>query len=1045
MNPFSEDHLVERPTMELLIQLGWETVNAYDEVMGKDGNLGRHTTSEVVLTRYLYDSLKRLNSDVDMDAIEVAIEELTKDRSTLHPVTANQEIYRMLKDGIQVVFHDAEDEEVETTLKIIDWETPENNHYLAVNQLWITGMMYKRRTDVIGFVNGIPLVFMELKGSHRRLEDAFNDNLRDYKDTIPQIFWYNAFIIISNGSRSRAGTITAEMEHFAEWKKIDSEKEEGTVSLETMICGMCTKDRLIDIVENFVLYQDGIIKLLAKNHQYHGVNNAIRAVQNIKSREGRLGVFWHTQGSGKSFSMVFFSQKVMRKIPGNWTFIVVTDRTDLDDQIYKNFVSTGTITENNVQANSCVHLKQLLSEDHKVVFTLIHKFQWEGISEPVTLRDDVIVITDEAHRSQYDTLAANMRRVLPNASFIGFTGTPLMEGDNITREVFGDYVSVYNFTDAIEDKATVPLYYENRIPELQLINESLNDDLNEVIENAMLDEEQEKRLEREFGREYHLITREERLDRIAEDIVSHFMGRGYLGKAMVVSIDKVTALRMYFKVKDAWDKYIKDQENQMKSVIGFQRDALAKKIAYMKETDMAVVISPSQNEVDDFRKKGMDILPIRRRMQEEDLDVKFKDPANKLRLVFVCAMWITGFDVPPLSTVYLDKPMKNHTLMQTIARANRVFGEKNNGLIVDYIGVFRNLQKALAIYAKPSGEGGLDAPIKDKESLLKDLENLIGQIEILCSEHEVNLKEIIAVPSSGFGRIGLMDEAVERLLVSDETKRRYMQLARLCWRVYKAILPDSRVAKHEDICLLIKSLLEKIHSLNPVPDISEVMDDIGEVLDVSIDSKGYIIRHSPEESIIDLSGLDFEKMKIEFAKKHKRIELEKLSGQVERVLESMMEMNRTRMDYMEKFQQMIDEYNAGSKNVDLIYRELVDFAEKLSEEQKRHIAEQLSEEELAVFDILTLSGPDLTGAEVKDIKKIARSLLVTLKQEKLVLDWRKRQNTRADVLYTIETILDDELPRSYSTDLYKEKCEQVYEHIFDSYFDNGKSVYDAAS
>lgn len=269
-----------------------------------------------------------------------------------------------------------------------------------------------------------------------------------------------------------------------------------------------------------------------------GVNNAIEAVRDIKNRDGKLGVFWHTQGSGKSFSMVSFTQKILRKIPGNWTFVVVTDRNDLDDQIYKTFNAVGAINED-CQAESCEGLRQLLKEDHKMVFTLIQKFQWEDVAEPVTLRDDVIVITDEAHRSQYDTLARNMRKALPNASFIGFTGTPLMEGDAVTRDVFGDYVSVYDFSAAIEDGATVPLYYENRIPELQLINEDLNDDLNRVIEDAMLDEEQETRLEREFLREYHLITREERLDKIAEDIVSHFMNRGDMGKAMVVSIDKL--------------------------------------------------------------------------------------------------------------------------------------------------------------------------------------------------------------------------------------------------------------------------------------------------------------------------------------------------------------------------------------------------------------------------------------------------------------------------------------------------------------------------
>jgi len=288
--------------------------------------------------------------------------------------------------------------------------------------------------------------------------------------------------------------------------------------------------------------------------------------------------------------MVFFTQKILRKIPGNWTFVVVTDRNDLDDQIYKTFNAVGAINED-CQAENCEGLRQLLKEDHKMVFTLIQKFQWEDVAESVTLCDDVIVITDEAHRSQYDTPARNMRKALPNASFIGFTGTPLMEGDAVTRDVFGDYVSVYDFSAAIEDGATVPLYYENRIPELQLINEDLNDDLNRVIEDAMLDEEQETRLEREFLREYHLITREERLDKIAEDIVSHFMNRGDMGKAMVVSIDKLTAVKMHLKVQKEWTKYIEKLKAELKTAQGANAQVLKIKICYMKEIDMAVVLS----------------------------------------------------------------------------------------------------------------------------------------------------------------------------------------------------------------------------------------------------------------------------------------------------------------------------------------------------------------------------------------------------------------------------------------------------------------------
>ncbi|MGI5849922.1 MAG: type I restriction endonuclease subunit R [Christensenellales bacterium] len=645
MNRYTEDYLVEQPAMGLLSSMGWKTLNCYDETFGKDGTLGRETASDVVLTRYLHEAILRLNPGIDLDALGIAIEEITRDRSSLSPINANQEIYHLLKDGVSVTYRDDYDEETEGIVQIIDWKTPENNTYLMVNQLWITGQIYKRRADLVGFINGIPLVFIELKASHKRVEDAFNNNLRDYKDTIPQLFWYNGIIILSNGSNSCIGSITSTMEYFNEWKRVESEKEFSKVSLETMLRGTCDHMRLLDILENFVLFQNDTIKVIPKNHQFLGVNNAVETVRDIKSRNGKLGVFWHTQGSGKSFSMVFFTQKILRKMPGNWTFIIVTDRTDLDDQIYKTFSSVGAVNER-CQVDCCDNydnregingLKQILKEDHRMIFTLIQKFQWEDISKPINLRDDIIVITDEAHRSQYDTLARNMRKALPNASFIGFTGTPLMEGDAVTRDVFGDYISIYDFSAAVEDHATVPLYYENRIPELQLINEDLNDDLNQVIEAAMLDEAQEDKLEREFLREYHLITREERLDRIAQDIVEHFMNRGYMGKAMIVSIDKLTAVKMYFKVQDEWKKYITYLQSKLAEATGTEAKTIRVKLHYMKETEMAVVVSSSQNEVDDFRKKGIDIIPIRKRIQKEGLDEKFKKPDNPLRIVFVCA------------------------------------------------------------------------------------------------------------------------------------------------------------------------------------------------------------------------------------------------------------------------------------------------------------------------------------------------------------------------------------------------------------------------
>ncbi|MGO9272069.1 MAG: type I restriction endonuclease subunit R [Terriglobia bacterium] len=1036
---FSEDALVEQPAIERFRELGWETANCFHEFDHGRSPLGRESKGDVVLIQRLGAALEELNPTLPSEAIHQAIEELTRGRGTMSAAAANREVYRLLKDGVKVTFKGDEGEDVNDTVRVIDWNTPANNNFFLASQFWIVGEMYERRADLIGFVNGLPLVFIELKASHKALQTAFEKNLRDYRVAIPQVFWYNGFTILSNGSESRLGSMTAEWEHFAEWKRINSEGEQGIVSLETMIRGTCDKEKLLDLVENFALFEEaggGLRKKVGKNHQYLGVNNAISALQAIAKNQGKLGVFWHTQGSGKSISMIFFAQKVLRKLPGNWTFVIVTDRQDLDEQIYKNFANVGAVTEKEAHAESGKDLQRLLREDHRYVFTLIQKFGAEKNQRYSKLSDrsDIIVMTDEAHRSQYDTFALNMRNALPNAAFIGFTGTPLMAGEEKTRQVFGDYVSIYNYQQSTEDGSTVPLFYENRIPELQLTNKDLNDDIYEVVEGADLDEDQEKKLEREFVRQYHLITRDDRLEKIAADLVEHFMGRGEMGKAMVVSIDKATAVKMYDKVQRYWKAYLADFQKKLARAKETERPLLEKKIRYMQETDMVVVVSQSQNEVKDMQKKGVDIAPHRKRMVKEDLDTKFKDPDDRFRMVFVCAMWMTGFDVPCCSTIYLDKPMRNHTLMQTIARANRVFGDKVNGLIVDYVGVFRDLQKALAIYA-PSA-GGVDRPVKGKAELVKLLRQAADTASAFCEGLGINVNSIIA--ANGFARVKLLDDAVAAILVNDDTKRKYRLLAEDVARMFKAVKPDPAVNEFLPACVLFAVTDEKIRSLTPVPDISCVMADVEQVLDKSIAAEGYVIE---AEKPLDLSKLDVEKLRAKFEHGRKRIEAEKLRGAVNTKLQQMIKLNRTRMDYLDKFQKMIDEYNAGSLNIEEFFKRLVAFTKDLNEEDRRGIAENLSEEELAVFDLLTRPNMRLAKKDEQQVKKVVNELLRKLRAEKLVLDWRKRQQTRAAVRVCIEETLD-QLPRVYTPELFHQKCDLTYQHVYESYFGSGGSIYE---
>ncbi len=1041
LNPDSEDAAIEQPTIALFNNLGWETLNCYHENFGPLSLLGRETMAEVVLPNRLKSALEKLNPDISPNAIEIALQELTKDRSAMSAARANQAVYRVLKDGVKVTYRKGDDEEESVEIvKVIDWSHPESNDFFLASQFWISGDYGKKRADLVGFVNGIPLVFVELKASHKKLELAYQKNLSDYRDTIPQVLWYNAVIILSNGSKARIGSMTAGFEHFSEWKKIDDEKESGLISLDTMIRGVCEKRKLLDLVENFTIYNEAksdLTKLVAKNHQFLGVNNAIAAVERIKENRGKIGVFWHTQGSGKSYSMVFFSQKVLRTIPGNWTFVIVTDREDLDGQIYRNFANTGAVLEDEkrVRADSAVSLKRMLNEeDHRYVFTLIQKFRTDhGERYPVlSTRSDIIVITDEAHRSQYDIFAANMRSALPNAAFIGFTGTPLMAGEERTKDVFGEYVSVYNFKESVDDENTVPLYYENRIPEVQLVNDDLNEQMAAIIEDADLDDDQQSKLEREFKREYQLITREDRLERIGEDIVAHYMGRGVLAKALVISIDKATAVRTFDKVQKHWRVAIEKLRKEVAAADPMDKPELEKRLTFFEQTDMAVVVSQSQNEIDEFKKKGLDIATHRKRFVKEDLETKFKNDGDPLRIVSVCAMWITGFDVPSCSTIYLDKPMKNHTLMQTIARANRVFRDKQNGLIVDYVGVFRNLQKALAIYGAAQ-EGDGDTPIHDKSELVRQLREAISTTTAFCMERKVDPAKIR--DARGFDREKLKEDAVATFVVNDETRRHYLNLASTVGSIFKSLLPDQRAFEFSGICNVFKVVAEKIRSELPGVDISAVLADVDALLNRSIAADGYVmppVSRDPSR-YIDLSQIDLDLLKAQFEKGRKPIEVQKLRERIAAKLAQMVKLNRTRMDFLEEFQKMIDEYNSGSSNVEAFFAKLMAFTKRLSAEEKRGLSEQLTEEELVVFDLLTKPEVKLSPGEKLLVKKATKQLLEKLKAEKLVIDWRKYQTSRAMVFTTIQDILDHHLPRSYSKEMFEQKCDTVFQHFFEAY------------
>ncbi len=1055
---YTEDQLVEQPAIGLFEDLCWETVSAAEETFGVSGTLGRMAKTEAVLTGRLCAALEGLNPMLPQEAITSAMDELTRNRSAMSLAAANREVHELLKQGIKVSVPDKERGGQKTErVRVIDWENPEGNDFLLVSQMSIQGPLYLRRPDLIGFVNGLPLVVVELKKPGVPAQQAFTDNLTCYKADIPALFWGNALMIASNGTDSRVGSLTADWERFFEWKRIASEDEPRRVSLEVMLRGTCDKTRLLDLVENFILFSErkaGLVKIVGQNHQFLGVNNAIAA--SLKARtegHGRGGVFWQTQGSGKSFSMVFYSQKILRTVPGDWTFVIVTDRAELDEQIATTFKACGAVSEAEGEichADSGEALRELLRGNHRYVFTLVHKFQTD---EKLTDRRDVIVLTDEAHRSQYDTLAMNMRAALPNATFVAFTGTPLIAGEERTREVFGDYVSIYDFQQSVEDGATVPLFYENRTPELHLDNPDLNEDIYALIEEAELSPEAEEKLQQELGKQYHLITRDDRLETVAKDIVTHFLGRGFQGKAMVVSIDKATALKMHAKVETHWvaekvrvrqeleaaSKMMPLKPGQKKSDFKDDYDAervreLQRRLDLLEHTDMAVIVSGEQNEISKMAAKGIDIVPHRKRMNEERLDELFKDPKEELGIVFVCAMWLTGFDAPSCSTIYLDKPMRNHTLMQTIARANRVFPGKQSGLIVDYANVFASLEKALAIYG--AGKNG-KTPVRDKKELVEQLRAAVKEAAAFCDKQGVSLTVIHE--ATGMEKLHLLSEAVNALISPDELRKPFLAHEKLVRALYQAVKPDKVAIEFAPMCSLLATLAETIKTQTgegETPDITPIMGRLNDLLDESIGAEGFTIAEGhagARHGVIDLSKINFEVLAKKFKEsKQKNLDIERLKAAIRATLDKIVHMHRAlRMDYQQKFEELIADYNAGSLNIDQLFAALLEQSRQLTEEQSRHVRENLLPSELVIFDILTRPAPELSDAERDEVKKVAKQLLAKV-QGLLGTMWKGTQQGRSKVQDVIKDTLDEGLPRAYDKPLYEAKVEAVFEHFYET-------------
>ena len=1069
---YSEDNLVEQTAIDLFFhRLGWDTLLAYNkESFGEGSTLGRLNKKEVVLKKIFFEKIKQFNPGLPQKAYEEAYEKITEESSTKSLAEHNAEKYQLLRDGIPVDFINDNGEQIKNKkLSVFDFVTTENNNFLAVRQLWLQGKSNReRRPDIIGFVNGIPLLFIELKAAHRKLENAFNDNLTDYKDVIPKLFYYNAFVLLSNGIESRIGSVTGKYQHFHEWKRI-TEEEDGVVALDRIIVGICEKSRFLDLFENFILYDNSlgkVVKLIARNHQFIGVNKAIENIRNKEElyelgkisleEKQKLGVFWHTQGSGKSYSMVFFCQKIHRKFTGSYTFLIVTDRSELDTQIYGTFSGVGAVPQvkagakDSLKSSSGKHLKDLLSSEHRYLFTLIHKFNFE---KEITLRDNIIVISDEAHRTQGGQLAMNLRNALPQASFIGFTGTPLFKDDEMTKRIFGDYVSRYDFKRSVDDGATVPLYYENRGEYLGLKNPVINEQIRAIIdaESEDLDSDQRSRVEQLFTREYPILTSRKRLEDIAKDVVWHFCNRGYKGKGMFIALDKLTAVKMYDLITFHWQHYVEQLEKEISKVKYGDQELLEKsrELQWIKETEICVVVSSEQNEIQKFKKWDLDIEPHREKMNTQDLETRFKEEDDPFRFVIVCAMWITGFDVPTLSTLYLDKPLKSHTLMQAIARANRISEGKNNGLIVDYIETYTALLDALAIYGAGGKEGGANGdekpeiPVKPKEELIRQMEDTLVATESFLQD-EVNFDLTELITANGLNKLAALEKGINAVYTSDETKRKFQILAREVFRKYKALQPDKVLSDYAPRKNAIDVIYTAIEDNVESADVAELMKKIQNVVDESIEN---LVEEQPRESgkLIDLSGLNFDLLEKYFQKtQNKNAAVHSLKEKIERQLKQMVERNPLLVDYYKRYQEIIEEYNLGKDETVIkeVFRKLIELVNSYTEEEADTKREGLNDEQKAIFDILRL-GKTLSEKEKSEIKKLSIELLEELKKEKLKVDlWAEKSVTAAAVYNHVNKTLFEILPYpTYQTDDIDQKTHMVYDHLKQQYFGNGVSVY----
>lgn len=1000
---------VENLAIQLLEEQGYSYLSPEDQEAERD------SLSEVVLRNRLKSAVDKLNPNIPDDAKVQALREVLNLPSQ-NLIENNESFHRMLTDGVEVEYQKNGDT-VGDKVWLIDFENPLNNDLLVCNQFTVTENDVTKRPDVVLLVNGLPLCVVELKNpadENATVKKAFTQ-LQNYKKAIPSLFYYNGILVASDGLDAKMGSLTAGWSRFMAWKTVDGEKEDKSTvpQIETLSKGMLRPDILLDLIKQFTVFEKvknedpktGVtsvetVKKMGAYHQYHAVNKAVKSTQVASSEKGdrKAGVVWHTQGSGKSLSMVFYTGKVVLELD-NPTVVVITDRNDLDDQLFDTFAgSKQLLRQEPFQANDRAHLKKLLkTAGGGIVFTTIQKFSPEDMSENFELlsdRKNIVVIADEAHRSQYGfgakTLikkgealtkygfAKYLRDALPNASFVGFTGTPIEKEDASTPAVFGNYIDIYDIEQAVEDGATVRIYYESRLAKIHLKaeeKEQLDAEVEQITENE--ESTAKEKAKAKWTQLEAIVGHKERLKAVAQDIITHFEARqeAFEGKGMIVSMSRRIAVELYdaiIKLRPAWHS-----EDKKKGAI-------------------KVIMTSSSSDPESWQ------LHNTTKQERKELGDRLKDPSDPLKLVIVRDMWLTGFDAPCLHTMYVDKPMQGHNLMQAIARVNRVYKDKPGGLIVDYIGIASDLKEALATYTESGGEG---APTLDQgEAIAAMLEKYEIVVQMF---NGFDYKRYFSADTKG--KMTIILEAQEHILGLEKGKDRFTQQVGLLSKTFALSVPSLQAMNIKDevgFFQAVKARLTKFEPTGSGKSDAEIETAIRQIIDKAVVVDGVI-------DIFDAAGIskpDISILSDEFLEEIKGMQRKNLAMELlKKILDDEIK-NRTRKNFIQskKLSEMlanaIKRYQNNLLTAAQVIEELIKIAKEIKASDERGKGLGLTEDEIAFYDALANNGSAKEVMGDDTLRELAR-VLVQKVRANTSIDWTIKESVQAKLRVIVKRIL----------------------------------------